>query len=72
MNTSLRYQRYSFASDLDSPEGVAIDWIGRNMFWTDSGSDTIEVASLDGTNRKVLFDKELVNPRAIVVDPMRG
>jgi len=72
MNTPLRCQRYSFASDLDSPEGVAIDWIGRNMFWTDSGSDTIEVASLDGTNRKVLFDKELVNPRAIVVDPMRG
>ena len=57
---------------LGSPEGVAVDWVGRNMYWTDSGLDRVEVANLDGTNRKTLFDANLVNPRAIVVDPGKG
>ncbi|XP_010122692.1 PREDICTED: nidogen-2-like, partial [Chlamydotis macqueenii] len=32
----------------------------------------IERARLDGSERRVLFDTELVNPRAIAVDPVRG
>ena len=31
-------------TDVDHPDGVAVDWIGRNLFWTDSGTDRIEVA----------------------------
>lgn len=57
---------------LKSPEGVAVDWLAQNMYWTDSGSDTIEVSRLDGTNRKLLFDQDLIHPRAIVLDPVRG
>ena len=57
---------------LKSPEGVAIDWVGKNMYWTDSVLDRIEVSRLDGTNRKMLFDEDLVHPRAIAVDPIRG
>jgi len=34
--------------------------------------DRIEVASLDGKYRKVIIDENLVNPRAIVVDPTQG
>ena len=53
-----------------SPEGVAIDWISRRIYWTDSGKDTIEVASLDNSSmRAVLINKGLVNPRGIAVDP---
>ncbi|KAJ8246133.1 hypothetical protein GJAV_G00263980 [Gymnothorax javanicus] len=59
-------------TDLESPEGIAIDHLGRNMFWTDSILDRIEVAALDGTKRRVLFDTDLVNPRPIVVDPIKG
>lgn len=42
------------------------------MYWTDSEMDCIEVSRLNGTSRKRLFEKGLVNPRAIVVNPQRG
>lgn len=57
-------------SDIVSPEGVAVDWISRRIYWTDSGKDTIEVASLDdGKLRAVIIKSDLVNPRGITVDP---
>lgn len=59
-------------SGLKSPEGLSIDWVSRNMYWTDSELDCIEVSRLNGTSRKRLFDRELVNPRSIVVNPQRG
>uniref|UniRef100_A0A8B9LIN6 Nidogen 2b (osteonidogen) n=1 Tax=Astyanax mexicanus TaxID=7994 RepID=A0A8B9LIN6_ASTMX len=55
-------------TDVVTPEGVAVDAVHRLLFWVDSGSDQIEVADLNGQNRKVLFDTGLVNPRAITVD----
>ena len=55
-----------------SPEGLAIDHVRRTMYWTDSGLDKIERARLDGSERKALFHTDLVNPRAIAVDPIRG
>ena len=57
---------------LGSPEGVAIDWLNGHMYWTDSGLDRIEVANTDGTSRKMLIDKDLHDPRGIVVDPISG
>ena len=57
---------------LSSPEGVAVDWLSRNMYWTDSGYDRIEVANLDGNNRRVLLNTDMVNPRAIAADPIGG
>lgn len=57
-------------TDIMSPEGVAVDWVSRRIYWTDSGKDTIEVASLDNsTLRAVLVNRGLVNPRGIAVDP---
>ncbi|RXM97655.1 Nidogen-1 [Acipenser ruthenus] len=34
--------------------------------------DRIEVAKLDGSQRRVLFDDDLVNPRAIITDSANG
>lgn len=61
-----------FIPGLISPEGLAIDHFHRTMYWTDSGLDKIERARLDGSERRALFHTDLVNPRAIAVDPIRG
>lgn len=59
-------------TDIDSPEGIAIDWISRRLYWTDSSKDTVEVADLDNsTRRAVIINKQLVNPRGIAVDPVQ-
>lgn len=65
--------RYSwFFVDIGSPEGLSIDWVSRNIYWTDSSKDTLEVANIDTKLRKVLFADHLVNPRGIAVHPQRG
>uniref|UniRef100_A0A673WMS1 Low density lipoprotein receptor-related protein 5 n=1 Tax=Salmo trutta TaxID=8032 RepID=A0A673WMS1_SALTR len=56
-------------SGLDSPDGLACDWLGRKLYWTDSETNRIEVANLDGTSRKVLFWLDLDQPRAIALNP---
>ena len=58
--------------DVKNIEGVAIDWIGRNMYWTTYQSETIEVSKINGRYRKVLLNTELVYPRGLAVDPIAG
>ncbi|XP_012271678.1 low-density lipoprotein receptor-related protein 2 [Orussus abietinus] len=52
-------------------EGIAIDWVGRKIYWLDRHSKHLDVAELDGTNRKTL-KSEIADPRAIVVHPGTG
>jgi len=58
--------------DVDHPDGVAVDWMGRNLFWTDSGTDRIEVSKLDGNSRRVIISEDLDEPRSIVLDLQNG
>ena len=60
------------STEVDNPDGIAVDWVARNVYWTDTGTDRIEVARLNGTSRKVLISENLDEPRAIVLDPMGG
>lgn len=57
---------------LKTPDGIAVDWIHHNIYWTDTGYNTIEVAPADGTMKKILVDKDLDEPRSIAVDPRNG
>jgi low density lipoprotein receptor-related protein 5/6 len=59
-------------SGVKYPEGIAVDWIGRNLYWSDTGTDRIEVSRLNGTSRRVLVSYNLDEPRAIAVDPGEG
>ncbi|VVD04124.1 unnamed protein product [Leptidea sinapis] len=52
-------------------EGIAIDWIGRKIYWLDRHSKNLDVAELDGTRRKTL-KTAIADPRAIVVHPGTG
>ena len=60
------------ASQINSPDGIAVDWVARNLYWTDTGTDRIEVSRLNGTARKVLIRENLDEPRAIALDPSHG
>ena len=55
--------------NLESPEGIAVDWIGRKLYWTDRSPGKVEVSELDGRNRAVLISVNVKRPRAIVVHP---
>ena len=57
---------------LNEPEGIAVDWINRKLYWTDSGAHKIEVSDLDGKKRLPLVTSRLENPRAIAVHPFVG
>ncbi|GIY35944.1 prolow-density lipoprotein receptor-related protein 1 [Caerostris darwini] len=54
-------------------EGLAVDWMGRNLYWTDEGLYSIFVAKLDdSTIKKRIVHENMSHPKAIVLDPKRG
>uniref|UniRef100_A0A4W5QYY7 Very low density lipoprotein receptor n=1 Tax=Hucho hucho TaxID=62062 RepID=A0A4W5QYY7_9TELE len=74
-------QRAIFRGDVGShvkvidnvtPVGIAVDWIYNNIYWSDLGTKTIEVANFNGTKRKVLFSSGLKEPASVAVDPLSG
>lgn len=54
------------------PDGLAVDWVANNIYWTDSGRKVVEVARIDGTCQKVIINSMLIEPRAVVVFPSEG
>ncbi|XP_052236453.1 prolow-density lipoprotein receptor-related protein 1-like isoform X3 [Dreissena polymorpha] len=72
MGNALSDVRPIVSSGLATTEGVAVDWIGENIYWVESSLDQIEVAKLDGTNRTTLIAGNMSSPRAIAVDPTKG
>uniref|UniRef100_A0A673I314 Low density lipoprotein receptor-related protein 6 n=1 Tax=Sinocyclocheilus rhinocerous TaxID=307959 RepID=A0A673I314_9TELE len=64
--------QFVVTSQVNHPDGIAVDWIARNLYWTDTGTDRIEVTRLNGSMRKILISEELDEPRAIVLDPAAG
>ena len=57
---------------LGSPEGLAVDFVSRSLYYTDSKLDVVGATLLDGSYHKTLFNTDMVNPRAIVLDIIRG
>lgn len=55
-----------------NPDGIAVDWIAKNLYWCDKTTDTIEVSKLDGKYRKVIINTGLQEPRGLEVFPSKG
>ena len=75
-DNSLNSSNSTKSTSMEFPEGIAVDWVARNVYWTDSGKKTVEVARLnDGRSksrpitRVVLFDEQIQNPRGIAAHP---
>uniref|UniRef100_A0A8C6QUZ8 Low-density lipoprotein receptor-related protein 2 n=1 Tax=Nannospalax galili TaxID=1026970 RepID=A0A8C6QUZ8_NANGA len=62
-------KRIVHESGVSVTETIAVDWIGRNLYWTDYALETIEVSKIDGSHRTVLISKNITNPRGLVLDP---
>ena len=52
-------------------EKMAIDWIGRRIFWTEFSSKRISVATLDGKETRDLTNT-VRTPRGIAIDSTSG
>lgn len=54
---------------IEKPEGLAIDWYTDKIYWVDGELNRIEVTTLNGKYRKLLFWSDLDQPRAISLIP---
>jgi len=48
-------QEVVISNEIYHPDGVAVDWVARNIYWSDTGTDRIEVARLNGKHRRVIY-----------------
>lgn len=60
------------ASEVGHCEGIAIEWVNKYIYWTDNKNGRIEMSRVNGSDRRVLFDRDVQNPRGITVDPVHG
>lgn len=58
--------------NVQTPVGIAVDWIYKNLYWSDLSTKTISVANFNGTKQKVLFNRSLKEPASIAADPLSG
>ena len=63
---------YFLVLDILEVNGLALDYTGHNVYWTDAQKRRIEMASYDGHHRRVVQDTDLFLPRGIVIDSTKG
>ncbi|XP_065841154.1 low-density lipoprotein receptor-related protein 5-like isoform X2 [Oscarella lobularis] len=62
----------TIVSRLVIPSGVAYDPSAKHVYFSDSSLDVIGVATLDGNYSVPLISTDLVEPRAIILQPSMG
>ena len=57
---------------LEMPISISVDWIAKNIYWSDAAAHRIEVSRLDGRNRRVLLWENIDSPKDLAVNPHNG
>ncbi|XP_070561314.1 low-density lipoprotein receptor-related protein 6-like [Ptychodera flava] len=52
-------------------KGIAVDWLGSNLYWTDAQSKAIFVSKLNGLHVTKLITENIENPRDIAVHSIK-
>ncbi|XP_019638816.1 PREDICTED: low-density lipoprotein receptor-related protein 5-like [Branchiostoma belcheri] len=75
------YRRSLIHGSIDAPhfihaggsniEGIAVDWVASNLYWTEKSHGNIQVSRLDGGFRKVIVSG-LDQPLGVAVHPREG
>lgn len=70
-NTVIKFfDQYETSAD-DWLNGIAVDWVAENIYWSVAKRNLIEVARLNGSSRYVVLSN-VDSPKAIAVDPVAG
>ena len=51
------------------PQGVAVDWVNRNLYWVDTETKTVSLVNIISRLRVTVISSQLGRPEDIVVDP---
>ncbi len=54
------------------PRGVAVDWIGKRLYWTDSSRLTIESSQFNGSQPRTVIHEDAEEPRTLAINPVSG
>ncbi|XP_048255750.1 low-density lipoprotein receptor-related protein 4-like isoform X3 [Haliotis rufescens] len=61
-----------FSTGVDEPEGLAVDWVDHNVYWSDTARHVIIAASLKTRAKTTLLDSGLGTVRGIAIHPQAG
>ena len=54
---------------LDNPDGVAVDWVFKRVYWSDAGRKAISSSMFNGSDQRIVIHEGLDEPRAIALLP---
>ncbi|XP_032774864.1 low-density lipoprotein receptor-related protein 1-like [Rattus rattus] len=59
------------------PDCIGVDWIGRNLYWTDGRAGQILAIQLTAVGKgkpeyTVVLDDDLIQPQSLALDPLNG
>ena len=59
-------------NNIVTADGLAVDWVYSHLYWTDTGTNSISLANLDGSMVTTIIKDSLEEPRAIALHPAKG